>query len=110
MFGPVSVGSIVGKAWFSYWPVDDVGFVPHESYTDTDTEPAAASASPLAIGVRGVVLQSQTASTPTPLARHWPGLESRVVNFIWVQQPGEMNRPGDVHPSPAQFLRPEGYA
>jgi hypothetical protein len=31
----------VGKAWFSYWPVDDVGFVPHESYT-VDEEPAAA--------------------------------------------------------------------
>ena len=37
--------NIVGKAWLSYWPVDDVGFVPHESYTD-GTEPAAASVSP----------------------------------------------------------------
>jgi signal peptidase I len=46
VFGPVPVGNIVGKAWFSYWPVNDVGFVPHESYTDTGTEPAAAAASP----------------------------------------------------------------
>ena len=30
----------------------------------------------LAIGVRGVVLQSWTASTPMPLTRHRPGLES----------------------------------
>jgi signal peptidase I len=46
VFGPVPVGNIVGKAWFSYWPVNDVGFVPHEAYTDTGTEPAAAAASP----------------------------------------------------------------
>jgi signal peptidase I len=44
VFGPVPVDNIVGKAWFSYWPVDDVGFVPHESYIDG--EPAAASVSP----------------------------------------------------------------
>jgi signal peptidase I len=40
VFGPVPVGNVVGKAWFTYWPVGDVGFVPHESYTDD--EPAAA--------------------------------------------------------------------
>ena len=33
-----------------------------------------------------------------------------VVNFPWVQQPGEANRPGDVRSSPAQILRPEGFA
>src|ERR671916_445100 len=44
VFGPVPVENIVGKAWFLYWPVNDVGFVPHESYTDA--EPAAAAASP----------------------------------------------------------------
>jgi hypothetical protein len=40
VFGPVPVGNVVGKAWFTYWPVGDVGFVPHEPYTDD--EPAAA--------------------------------------------------------------------
>jgi signal peptidase I len=40
VFGPVPVGNVVGKAWFTYWPVCDVGFVPHEPYTDD--EPAAA--------------------------------------------------------------------
>jgi signal peptidase I len=40
VFGPVPVGNVVGKAWFTYWPAGDVGFVPHESYTDD--EPAAA--------------------------------------------------------------------
>ena len=44
VFGPVPVENIVGKAWFSYWPVDDVGFVPHEAYIDG--EQAAASVSP----------------------------------------------------------------
>ena len=44
VFGPVPVENVVGKAWLSYWPVDDVGFVPHESYTDA--EQAAASVSP----------------------------------------------------------------
>jgi signal peptidase I len=31
-FGPVDVDAIVGKAWFGYWPVDDIGLVPHEDY------------------------------------------------------------------------------
>jgi signal peptidase I len=46
VFGPVPVENVVGKAWLSYWPVDDVGFVPHESYTDNE-EPAAASVPPV---------------------------------------------------------------
>jgi signal peptidase I len=40
VFGPVPVENVVGKAWLSYWPPDDVGFVPHEDYA----EPTAASA------------------------------------------------------------------
>jgi signal peptidase I len=31
-FGPVSVDSIIGKAWLTYWPFDDFGLVPHEDY------------------------------------------------------------------------------
>ena len=44
VFGPVPVENVVGKAWLSYWPVSDVGFVPHESYAAENQEPAAASA------------------------------------------------------------------
>lgn len=33
-FGPVAVEDIVGKAWFSYWPIDDVGLVPHYDYPE----------------------------------------------------------------------------
>lgn len=32
VFGPVPVENIVGKAWLSYWPAEDIGFVPHEDY------------------------------------------------------------------------------
>ena len=47
VFGAVPVENVVGKAWLSYWPVNDVGFVPHESYAETDEpESAAASAAP----------------------------------------------------------------
>ncbi|MFL5761674.1 MAG: signal peptidase I [Thermomicrobiales bacterium] len=31
-FGPVSVDSIIGKAWVTYWPFDDFGLVPHYDY------------------------------------------------------------------------------
>lgn len=31
-FGPVKISSIVGKAWFTYWPSDDIGIVPHYDY------------------------------------------------------------------------------
>ena len=43
VFGPVPVGNIVGKAWFSYWPPDDFGFVPHESYAVSDAVAATAA-------------------------------------------------------------------
>jgi signal peptidase I len=42
VFGPVPIENIVGKAWISYWPPQDVGFVPHERYDDV---PAAAATS-----------------------------------------------------------------
>jgi signal peptidase I len=32
VFGPVPIENVIGKAWLSYWPVSDIGFVPHEEY------------------------------------------------------------------------------
>ena len=32
VFGTVPLENIIGKAWLSYWPPDDIGLVPHESY------------------------------------------------------------------------------
>lgn len=31
-FGFVDADDIIGKAWFTYWPFDDLGLVPHEDY------------------------------------------------------------------------------
>jgi signal peptidase I len=31
-FGPVAVENIIGKAWFSNWPMDDFGRLPHYQY------------------------------------------------------------------------------
>jgi signal peptidase I len=45
VFGPVPVDNVVGKAWLSYWPANDIGFVPHESYVD-DAPVSPASAAP----------------------------------------------------------------
>jgi len=42
-FGVVPVESIVGKAWLSYWPRDDIGLVPHETYAG-DLSPLDAAA------------------------------------------------------------------
>lgn len=33
VFGVVPIENIVGKAWVSYWPPNDIGFVPHEDYS-----------------------------------------------------------------------------
>lgn len=33
-WGPVSEKAIVGKAWVRYWPIDRIGFVPHERYSN----------------------------------------------------------------------------
>ncbi|HEY7037057.1 MAG TPA: signal peptidase I [Thermomicrobiales bacterium] len=34
IFGFVDVDEIIGKAWLTYWPLDDFGLVPHYSYPD----------------------------------------------------------------------------
>jgi signal peptidase I len=46
VFGPVPVENVVGKAWLSYWPPNDVGFVPHEDYQGVADGPAPAAAAP----------------------------------------------------------------
>jgi signal peptidase I len=33
-FGPVDVDSIIGKAWITYWPMDEIGLVPHYDYPE----------------------------------------------------------------------------
>jgi signal peptidase I len=33
-FGVVEVDAIIGKAWFAYWPSDDIGLVPHYDYPE----------------------------------------------------------------------------
>lgn len=35
VFGPVPLENVVGKAWITYWPPANFGFVPHESYEDS---------------------------------------------------------------------------
>ncbi|MFN8593008.1 MAG: signal peptidase I [Thermomicrobiales bacterium] len=32
VFGPVPLDNIIGKAWITYWPPSDIGFVPHRTY------------------------------------------------------------------------------
>ena len=32
VFGLVPVSSVIGKAWVTYWPIPDFGFVPHKDY------------------------------------------------------------------------------
>jgi signal peptidase I len=34
VFGPVPIDNIIGKAIVTYWPLEDVGRVPHYSYPD----------------------------------------------------------------------------
>lgn len=35
-FGPVRIDDIIGKAWFGYWPLNNIGVVPHYDYPDID--------------------------------------------------------------------------
>lgn len=37
VFGPVPVDNIIGKAIVTYWPLEDIGRVPHYSYPDFTT-------------------------------------------------------------------------
>jgi signal peptidase I len=34
MFGAIEVDDIIGKAWITYWPADEIDFVPHYDYPD----------------------------------------------------------------------------
>ena len=45
-FGPVDVDGIVGKAWFSYWPLGAIGLVPHEDYPGMPEHPVPVAATP----------------------------------------------------------------
>lgn len=46
VFGVVPIENIVGKAWLSYWPPSDMGFVPHEDYEGVGEHPANGTAAP----------------------------------------------------------------
>ena len=35
-FSWVDIDSIIGKAWFAYWPSDDIGLVPHYDYPEIE--------------------------------------------------------------------------
>jgi signal peptidase I len=37
-FGAVDVDSIIGKAWFAYWPSEDIGLVPHYDYPEIEDD------------------------------------------------------------------------
>ncbi len=39
VFGPVSVDSIIGKAWMTYWPISEIGVVPHFDYPEISNQP-----------------------------------------------------------------------
>jgi signal peptidase I len=43
-FGPVPINNIIGKAWVTYWPPDDVGVVPHHDYPDINDKPQSSAA------------------------------------------------------------------
>jgi signal peptidase I len=47
-FGTVAISQIIGKAWLSYWPRDDIGLVPHEDYAGVPEQgaPSDAAATP----------------------------------------------------------------
>ncbi len=33
VFGPIPIDTVVGRAWFSYLPLGQIGFLPHPTYT-----------------------------------------------------------------------------
>jgi signal peptidase I len=43
VFGVVPIENVIGKAWLSYWPAGDIGFVPHEDYPDIPNHVVAAT-------------------------------------------------------------------
>jgi signal peptidase I len=59
-FGDVAVDRIIGKAWFSYWPSDDIGLVPHQDYDGVPEH--ALPSDPAAVPVDGAAATPAAAS------------------------------------------------
>lgn len=47
VFGPVPIDNIIGKAWITYWPFDDVGSADHFDYPELDVSATGARVSEL---------------------------------------------------------------
>jgi len=45
-FGTVPIKNVIGKAWITYWPKDDIGVVPHYSYDNVPAPSEAATPEP----------------------------------------------------------------
>jgi len=92
-FGAVPIESIIGKAWLSYWPLGDIGPIPHYDYPNIPDQvggPAAAA------GVAG------TPAVSTPRAERTPKAD-RASRTDRTPRPDRASRPdraGDPTPSP----------
>ncbi len=60
-FGPVPIDRVVGKAWFTYWPLAELGWVPHYEYDEISERSVALGATP---GVAAAVASPQPQLSP----------------------------------------------
>ena len=63
VFGPITVDSVIGRAWLRYWPLEDIGVLP------TDRHPELASPSPSPSAGPPAKPSATPGKTPKPTKR-----------------------------------------
>jgi signal peptidase I len=66
VFGPITVDSVIGRAWLRYWPLEDIAVLP------TDQHPELASPSPSASAGPSAKPSASPKKTPKPTKRPTP--------------------------------------
>jgi len=46
VFGPIDVGSVIGRAWLRYWPLEDIGVLPTAQHPELASPSPSPSAGP----------------------------------------------------------------
>ena len=69
VFGPITVDSVIGRAWLRYWPLEDIGVLPTDQHTELASPSPSESAGPSAKPSASPKKTPKPTKRPTPTPR-----------------------------------------
>jgi signal peptidase I len=69
VFGPITVNSVIGRAWLRYWPLEDIGVLPTDQHPELASPSPSASAGPSAKPSASPKKSPKPTKRPTPTPR-----------------------------------------